>query len=52
MLQEPFGWEGCNVQFIWLISCPIVTYHCSFLSLKAMLFSYLHEVEEGGQALP
>ena len=37
-------------EFIWLVGCYIVIDHYSCQSLKAMIFTYLHATEAGGQA--
>ena len=47
MSQEPFGWGAVMLnlsEFIWLVSCSIVTDHYSFQYLNAMLFRYLHAI--------
>ena len=53
MLREPFGWGVVNLNLfeaVWLVSCSIVADYYSFQCLKAIIFSYLHAVETGGQA--
>ena len=41
---------GCKVEFTWLLTCSIATYHYSFQCFKAMLFRYLQVVVGAGGA--
>ena len=44
-----FGGVGLNLpEFMWLISCFIVTDHYLFQRFKALFFGYLQEVGTGG----